>query len=185
MEQILAHMWGDYIIQSTWMANNKTKPTLIGWLACLVHCITYTLPFVLITQNPIQLLLIFGTHFPIDKFRLARYINQVKNWAWTPTGLPDSVPPYSDMLDHINRVKISAPWNYGLNLNMSIAWDWMRVNLSLYQNAILDMHHSLLQRVVSLYRNRLYGKYSTLGKTFYNKYPVFTLKINHGMVFAV
>lgn len=87
-------MWGDYIIQSSWMATNKIKFTLEGWLACLVHCITYTLPFVFITQDPVQLLLIFGTHFPIDKFRLARYINQIKNQAWTPTGLPDSTPPY-------------------------------------------------------------------------------------------
>jgi hypothetical protein len=94
MEQLLAHMWGDYMLQTTWMADNKVKNTLIGYIACFVHCVFYTLPFLFITQNPSQLILIFSTHYPIDKFRLAKYVNQIKNQAFTNTGLPDSVPPY-------------------------------------------------------------------------------------------
>jgi hypothetical protein len=40
----------------------------------LAHAITYTLPFMFLTLNPIGLAVIAGTHFFIDRFRLARYV---------------------------------------------------------------------------------------------------------------
>lgn len=76
-EAILAHAVGDYVIQSDWMAQNKTKRS---WPA-LVHALTYTIPFVLLTQSPTALGVIAGTHFVIDRWRLARYVVWLKNFV--------------------------------------------------------------------------------------------------------
>lgn len=93
MVQLLFHLWGDYIFQSHWMAVNKTSNTLIGWSACLIHCLIYTIPFIFIgSLNAV--LVIFITHFLIDKFRLASYLIRVKNLTFTPTGFPDNTPPF-------------------------------------------------------------------------------------------
>jgi hypothetical protein len=93
MLQLLFHLWGDYMTQSHWMANKKVLFTKEGWLACLIHCTLYSIPFVFIASTA-ALSVIFSTHFIIDKFRLAKYFNQVKNRAFTSTGFPESTPPY-------------------------------------------------------------------------------------------
>lgn len=103
MTQLLAHLFGDYIFQSDWMAQGKTKRS---WPA-LAHALLYSLCFVPLCWHPdtfswaIQqmdtiyieriwqsvnvfhwkaLLAIFCTHFLIDRFRLARYVVWAKNW---------------------------------------------------------------------------------------------------------
>ena len=93
MLQLLFHMWGDYVTQNNWMANKKVLFTKEGWLACFIHCLFYSLPFAFIS-TPLQWLIIFGTHFLIDKFRLAKYLVQLKNWSWTPSGFPETTPPF-------------------------------------------------------------------------------------------
>jgi hypothetical protein len=100
MEQLLCHLVGDYILQTDAMANRKTKSSL--W--ALAHVVTYALPFLLITRSPAALGVIAGTHFFIDRFRLARYVVAAKNSAtdWgnrdkffsTSTGYLDSSPPW-------------------------------------------------------------------------------------------
>jgi len=92
--QIVAHLIGDYILQSDWMANEKTKQSF----AASVHAATYTLPFLFITQSVAALAFIFGTHFLIDRFRLARYVVWLKNGNWsapiTATGYSDDKPAF-------------------------------------------------------------------------------------------
>jgi hypothetical protein len=46
-DQILAHMVGDYLLQSHWMATEKTKRSL----AAGVHAGTYTLPFLFLGKD--------------------------------------------------------------------------------------------------------------------------------------
>lgn len=75
MEILLAHLVGDYVIQSDWMAIEKTK----RWLPAVVHAATYTILYVLITQSWLALLVIFGTHAVIDRYRLARHLVWAKN----------------------------------------------------------------------------------------------------------
>lgn len=72
---ILAHMVGDYLIQSDWMATQKLK----RWWPAIAHGLTYTLPYVLVTRSPWALAIIGGTHIVIDRFRLARYVVWLKN----------------------------------------------------------------------------------------------------------
>lgn len=75
MEQLIAHLIGDYVFQSDWMAQEKVKSS---WVA-LVHAISYSLPFLLITQSVEALTVIVLTHAVIDRFRLARYVCWAKN----------------------------------------------------------------------------------------------------------
>jgi hypothetical protein len=72
---IVAHLVGDYIVQSEWMASEKTK----RWWPAIVHGVTYTLPFLFITQSWSALLVIAGTHIVIDHYRLARHVSWLKN----------------------------------------------------------------------------------------------------------
>lgn len=75
-DQLLLHAIGDYIVQSDWMATEKTKRSL----AAAVHAISYGLVFLFVTQSPLAILAIVSTHFVIDRWRLARYVVWGKNW---------------------------------------------------------------------------------------------------------
>ena len=75
MLQLLAHLIGDYILQTDAMATRKTKQSL--W--ALAHAVTYGLPFVFLTRSVLALAVIVVTHFFIDRFRLARYVVAAKN----------------------------------------------------------------------------------------------------------
>lgn len=69
MEQILAHLWGDYLFQNNWMAQNKVK----AWFPAFIHALTYSLLFLPLVPSVWAWLVIFGTHMVIDRFRLATY----------------------------------------------------------------------------------------------------------------
>lgn len=97
MEQLLCHLFGDYILQTDWMANNKKKKL---WIATL-HAFVYTLPFLFLTQSLTALFVIFATHALIDHYALAGYVLFAKNWVnqpslkWEdckPTGMPQDRP---------------------------------------------------------------------------------------------
>jgi hypothetical protein len=86
MTQIILHLVGDYLLQNDWMANNKKCKSLHGLIACLAHCFLYSLPFLLIA-NWLQVLLIFGTHFLIDRWFFVKwYMNFIgqKKFAAPP-----------------------------------------------------------------------------------------------------
>lgn len=99
MEQLLLHLWGDFLLQSDWQALNKTKRSF----PAVVHALVYSLPFLLLTQSWAALAVICGTHFLIDRFRLARYVVFGKNflgWPWpkwsdcSKTGYPSDRPDW-------------------------------------------------------------------------------------------
>jgi hypothetical protein len=101
--QLVAHIVGDFILQSDWMAREKFHNSF----ACFVHVVTYTLPFLLLTQEPVTLAIIAGTHFAIDRWRLPRFLIWAKNLPF-PGRRPFSecartgFPP--DMPDHLARL---------------------------------------------------------------------------------
>lgn len=72
---IVAHLVGDYLLQTDWMATEKTR----RWWPAILHGLTYTLPFLLITQSPAALAVIAGTHVVIDRYRLAKHLVWAKN----------------------------------------------------------------------------------------------------------
>jgi hypothetical protein len=72
---VLAHLVGDYLIQSDWMANEKTK----HWWPAIAHGLTYAVPYLIVTRSPWALLVIAATHIVIDHYRLARHLSWIKN----------------------------------------------------------------------------------------------------------
>jgi Protein of unknown function (DUF3307) len=80
--QLFLHLVGDFVLQSRWMAAQKTYQHR----AALCHAAAYTLALSFATRSPIALLLIFGSHFTIDRWRLARYVCYAQNFlapiAW-------------------------------------------------------------------------------------------------------
>lgn len=72
---LLAHLVGDYVIQSDWMAQEKTR----RWWPAIVHAATYGAPYVLVTHSPLALAVIVVTHAVIDRYRLARHVVWAKN----------------------------------------------------------------------------------------------------------
>lgn len=88
---LLFHFIGDYLLQNDWMASNKTKSSF----AAFIHALTYSALFALIT-NLEEWLVIFGTHFLIDRFRLAVYWIKLVNWNWKSKnyGYSDDKPAF-------------------------------------------------------------------------------------------
>jgi hypothetical protein len=84
---IVGHLVGDFLVQNDWMARNKTSRTP----HCFVHCLFYTLAiwaFSFWWMPAWGLAVVFGTHFPIDRWRLARrymvHISGQKDFATGP-----------------------------------------------------------------------------------------------------
>ena len=75
MDQLLAHLVGDYLLQTHHQATRKVH----AWGPALAHALTYTLPFLALTRDPRRLAAILGTHAVIDRYRLARYVVWAKN----------------------------------------------------------------------------------------------------------
>lgn len=99
---IAAHFVGDYILQSGWMANEKTK----RWWPAIAHGLVYTIPFLFVTQSPLALFVIASTHVIIDHYRLAKYVVFAKEFiaprkfhpTWADAkdnfGYPSAVPAW-------------------------------------------------------------------------------------------
>jgi hypothetical protein len=72
MEQLLTHIFGDFVLQSDYLAMNKAKHS---W-PCFIHVCIYTSCFLMLTLSWKALLVIGVTHFLIDRFHtpLCRFI---------------------------------------------------------------------------------------------------------------
>lgn len=133
MLQLILHLVGDYITQSDWMAQRKTKSSL----AAGYHAFVYTLGFLiapwlllhlsLATGKPVPMevpsllaLLVIGvTHFFLDRFRLARYLVWAKNYL-APSctheliheSIPNVYPSVPDtVLTRVNETRWWLPWS--------------------------------------------------------------------------
>jgi hypothetical protein len=80
MEQLILHLLGDYVTQSDWMANNKTK----RFLPAFLHAIVYSFPFLLLRPSWVAFAVILVSHFIIDRYRIARFMVWVKNVILSP-----------------------------------------------------------------------------------------------------
>jgi hypothetical protein len=119
-DDFLCHVIGDYILQSDWVALNKSR----RWDVALLHALLYSVPFVARTRSRGALATIAATHFAIDRWRLTRYLIWAKNWlsprgnvplsACDPvTGFPRERPPWMTfwlyvIIDNTVHVLINA-----------------------------------------------------------------------------
>ncbi len=124
--QVYAHMIGDYAFQSGWMANNKTRRSIPAF----AHALTYGLVFFAILSLSHQppsltaMIVIVGTHFGIDRWRLARFVAFAKEFlapvrAWplwhdhADTGYHKNTPPFLAVwlmiiIDNMLHISINA-----------------------------------------------------------------------------
>lgn len=95
---LLAHMAGDYLVQT----NHQAVEKLTAWTPALLHAATYTACHLPLTRSPWRLAVIGGTHAVIDRYRLARYVVWAKNQLGprrhrhplTATGYPPAMPDW-------------------------------------------------------------------------------------------
>lgn len=94
MIQLLLHLLGDYVLQTNAMAQNKTSSH--KW--ALLHAFIYSIGFAFIVPSVWAWLVIFGTHFLIDRYRLAvywiRWYNRIPAAAAGPFGYDAATPPW-------------------------------------------------------------------------------------------
>lgn len=74
MHWIYAHLIGDYLIQNDFMAMNKKKSSL----HCLLHVITYMIPFLFCGLDSLQLSLIAVQHYFIDRTNFVYWFMGIK-----------------------------------------------------------------------------------------------------------
>lgn len=119
-DQILCHMIADYVLQSHWMATQKTKRDI----PAVVHALAYGIPFLFLRPSWQAMTVIICTHYVIDRNRLARFVIFAKNhlaprsqWPkWEDckeTGFHRDVPPWLAvwlliLVDNIIHVCINA-----------------------------------------------------------------------------
>lgn len=100
-DQLVAHLVGDWLLQSHWMATQK----FTNWGAALLHVVVYGLCFLPLQPSPAALAVIVGSHLVIDRWRLARHVIYAKNWAFgfgtmppwsecSKTGFPPTTPEW-------------------------------------------------------------------------------------------
>ena len=63
LSPIIAHLVGDYILQNDYLALNKKKSSIV----CLLHVLSYMVPFLLCGLTSLQLSLIAVQHYIIDR----------------------------------------------------------------------------------------------------------------------
>jgi hypothetical protein len=81
---LLGHLFGDYVVQSNWMATQKTR----HWMPALAHAAAYTACYLPATRSVLALAVIGGTHAVIDRYRLARHLVWLKNHLAPTSGRP-------------------------------------------------------------------------------------------------
>ncbi|PIR06727.1 MAG: hypothetical protein COV55_02695 [Candidatus Komeilibacteria bacterium CG11_big_fil_rev_8_21_14_0_20_36_20] len=78
---ILGHLMGDYLLQSKKMALKKSEKGINGMLWCFLHSSIYTLSVCLFLWefNLWLLILVFISHYPIDRWSLAtKWLKMIK-----------------------------------------------------------------------------------------------------------
>jgi hypothetical protein len=81
VEQLLAHVIGDFLLQSYTMAVRKCQS--FPW--ALLHATVYMVPFAIwLRPSGKAMLVMWLSHALIDHYRLARYVTFAKNQIFSP-----------------------------------------------------------------------------------------------------
>lgn len=94
MKRLIAHLLGDYVLQSDWEAMRKTQRSGEGWVAAGAHAATYTACFLPLTRNWRSLTVIGGTHLLLDHFRPLPPVLAVKNKVLSSPGYVSNDLPF-------------------------------------------------------------------------------------------
>ena len=83
---MLVHFISDFLLQSDWMAQNKSKSTN----ALALHCFTYSLPF-LVFLNFHFVCFLYVTHMCVDAVTSRITSRMFARWFSYHTGNPDDI----------------------------------------------------------------------------------------------
>jgi len=125
MIQLILHLIGDYVTQSDWMAQNKTK----RFAPAAAHAVVYSLPFLLLGPSWLAFAVILVTHFLIDRYRLARFVVWLKNAALQPHGLMTLALPLSED-SYREKVANARPQEDLYNASLEPRWRYSFPNCS-------------------------------------------------------
>lgn len=114
-DQLLAHVAGDYVCQSDWMASEKVEHNGRGHQAAAAHALSYTAWFLPLTRSPRALAVIAGTHYVIDHWRLAKRV------CWAKNQLAPERHRYT--YEHPNDLTGYQPKPHGLDVVLMIVTD--------------------------------------------------------------
>ncbi|HEY5785133.1 MAG TPA: DUF3307 domain-containing protein [Microlunatus sp.] len=96
MRALIAHLVGDYIVQTDYLALAKVQRTREGVTAAILHAVGYTACFLPLTRNPIRLAVIGVTHGLLDHYRplpaLIHRKDVLLSPASWPAGKPEEMP---------------------------------------------------------------------------------------------
>lgn len=83
MHWIYAHLIGDYLLQTDWMAKNKK----FNSYNCFVHVLTYLIPFLFCELQVWQIIAIGIQHFIQDRTNFIIYFMKLKGSKEFATGI--------------------------------------------------------------------------------------------------
>ena len=78
---ILGHLFGDYMLQTKSMALAKSEKSYKGALVCALHSLIYTATIMIFLMrfNAFLFMLLFLSHYPIDRWSLAsKWLDLIK-----------------------------------------------------------------------------------------------------------
>lgn len=110
---VLAHLFGDYLLQTDSMAQRKTS----SWKWALTHAGMYSVPYALLLfiilggltwPGLAALVVIGGTHAVIDRYRLAKHVIWALNHA-LPHDARDEYP-WAEARDNAGYSLTSPVW---------------------------------------------------------------------------
>jgi hypothetical protein len=95
MVQLLLHLIGDYLFQNDWIAKHKARNGREGAMACIIHCVLYSVGFLAAFGGHVGLLVGLA-HYIIDRNNLTIYWIQLINFRFTKYnfGFDSSKPVY-------------------------------------------------------------------------------------------
>ena len=101
MKKVIAHLLGDYVVQSDYLAIAKTHRNREGVRAAAAHAAIYTACHLPLTRNPIRLAVIGITHGLLDHYRPLPKLIHRKNVLLSPAGWPATKPEETPFWLHI------------------------------------------------------------------------------------
>ena len=83
MEQLLAHLVGDYVLQFGWLARQKARSLPVAWL----HGALYSLPFLLFCRASLAQVAVIAVLHGLQDFLLWRSVGNGKHMSGLEGGV--------------------------------------------------------------------------------------------------
>jgi hypothetical protein len=96
----IAHVIGDFILQTDWMAVNKKRNSF----ACAVHVVVYMLPYLLCDMVWWQLLIIAVEHFAQDRSEFVNWF--MRSVKGAKGGYGTELPLLVDQAFHLVTIEV-------------------------------------------------------------------------------